>query len=98
MKSMLTTRGHIAFNILPRDEADAIRFLAAIRMVFSQQTVCLSVPNYINMVVFAFNEPPKFTHQQIEQRLDELAHFWQIDFSTMWQIMLKENPAGSGVL
>lgn len=98
MKSMLTTRGHIAFNILPRDERDAIRFLAAIRMVFAQQTVCLSVPNYINMVVFAFNETPKFTHQQIEQRLDELTHFWQIDFSTMWQIMLKENPSGSGVL
>lgn len=98
LKQRLSPTGHIVFNILTTDPRQAMTFLAAIRIVFAQQTVCLSVPKYSNMLVFAFNEQPKITTEQIENRLDDYQHYWQLDFSSFWQQMQKDNPAGSGVL
>jgi len=98
LKQRLSPTGHVAFNILAKNQADAMCFLAAIRIVFAQQTVCLSVPRYRNMLVFAFNSEPKITEQNIEKRVEDYQHYWELDFPSFWQQIKKDNPAGSGVL
>ncbi len=98
LKQQLTLNGQIAFNILVKNDADFMQFLAAIRIVFAQQTICLSVPKYRNVVVFAFNRSPKLTRLQVEERLAQFEQYWGLDFQSEWLQMLKENPAGSGVL
>jgi spermidine synthase len=98
MRQCLTENGHIAFNLLVANDADFMLFLAAIRVAFGEQTVCLSVPNYRNVLVFAYNSQPQFTHQQIEHRIDEFKRVWQLGFDDFWSRIQQENPRGSGVI
>jgi spermidine synthase len=98
LKQRLSPTGHCVFNILTTNPREAMTFLAAIRIAFAQQTICLRVPNYSNMLVFAFQEKPIITAEQIENRIADYQHFWQLDFETFWRLFLKDNPEGSGLL
>jgi len=98
MRQRLSKNGHIAFNILTSTEAEFMLFLAAIRLAFGGQTLCLSVPRYRNVLVFAYNSKPQLTKPQIEQRIEEYKRLWKLDFGHYWQQFQQENPKGSGVI
>ena len=97
-RSLLTKNGHIAFNLLVDDSSDFLHHLSAIREVFDRRTVCLSLPNYRNTVIFAFNDSIPYIATDIMSRLPEIEPLWGIEFSNFYQQMLKDNPQGSGVL
>ena len=73
--------------------------LQNIREAFERRTLCLSVPNHKNIIVFAFNQPASFhTIDELELRLRVAKDDWGIDFKTQLEQLRNDNPIGSGVL
>jgi spermidine synthase len=98
-RARLTDKGYISVNLLVDDAEGFMRYLAAIRDVFDRQTLCLSLPNYRNIVILAFNKlPPYISSCEIEQRLPGLEKLWGLELTEFYQQMLKDNPKGSGIL
>lgn len=98
-RARLTEKGYVSINLLVDDANGFMHYLAAIRDVFDRQTICLSLPNYRNIVILAFNQlPPYLSTEDIENRLPILEKEWGLEFSEFYQQMLKDNPKGSGVL
>ena len=97
-RSLLTEQGHIAFNLLVNDGTALMHFLAAIHPAFEGLMNCLSVADHRNIVVLAYNNPPKILAEKIPARLDELEQKWGLEFMMFYQQMLKDNPKCSGVL
>lgn len=97
-RALLTENGHIAINLIVKDAQAFLDNLAVIRQVFEKQTVCLSLTEHKNILVYAFNQACQHTPQQIEQSLPELQRVWQFEFDDFYQQMLTNNPAGSGII
>ncbi|HSG93068.1 MAG TPA: hypothetical protein VK999_05090, partial [Methylotenera sp.] len=96
-RNQLTAKGHLALNLLVDDAAGFLAALKLIRQVFARRTVCLSLENHRNIVVFAFNDAPEFLPPLTDQRLQSLMQHWPIELDEFYQRMQKENPAGSGI-
>jgi spermidine synthase len=98
-RARLTESGYVSINLLVDDANGFMHYLAAIREVFDCQTVCLSLPNYRNIVILAFNQqPPYILPDEIENRLATLEKKWGLELTEFYQQMLKDNPKASGVL
>lgn len=95
-RALLTPQGQVAFNLLINDGNGFMHYLAAIRRVFDQRTACLSIPNYRNIVIFAFNSSSLYPSISPE-RLALLEQDWGIEFEAFYQQMLIDNPSNSGV-
>lgn len=96
-RAQLTVKGHLAINLLVDDADGFLAALKVIRQVFNKRTVCLSLENHRNIVVFAFNDAPEFLPPLTEQRMQSLMQYWSIELDAFYQRMQKENPAGSGI-
>lgn len=96
-RNNLTSTGHLAINLLVDDAEAFVDALKTIRQVFDRRTVCLSLENYRNIVVFAFNAMPAFLPPLSTERLRSLEQDWSIELIAFYQRMQKENPAGSGI-
>ena len=97
-RALLTEHGHIAINLIVKDAGGFLNAVATIRQVFDKQTVCLSLTEHKNILVYAYNQPCLLSQQEIEQRLPKLQHDWQFEFNDFYQQMLKDNPEGSGII
>lgn len=96
-RQRLSPSGHIAINLIVEDEQGFLQRLSAIRHAFDKQTLCLSLPEHRNILVFAFNQMP-LDSVLSESKLLTLQRQWQIEFSEFYQQMLKDNPKGSGII
>ncbi len=96
-RAMLTDNGQLSLNLLVDNEADFKRCLAVIRNVFDRQTVCLSLAEHRNTVVFAFNNKPQILPIELNKHIPLLESLWGLEFGEFYQQMLKDNPANSGV-
>lgn len=96
-QSILTKNGQVVFNLLVDDANAFLHYLSVIRDIYGRRTVCLSLPNYRNTVIMAFNHSPSFLPEEIAARLSDLEALWGLDFTTFYQQMLKDNPRQSGV-
>lgn len=96
-RAQLTAKGHLALNLLVDDAEGFLAALKLIRQVFNKRTVCLSLENHRNIVVFAFNDVPEFLPPLSAQYLQSLMLYWSIELDAFYQRMQKENPAGSGI-
>ncbi len=97
-RALLTQQGHIAINLIVKDAQDFLNTLAMVRQVFDKQTICLSLTEHKNILVYAYNQRCHLTQQQISQSLPDLQQIWQVEFNDFFQQMLKDNPAGSGII
>jgi spermidine synthase len=95
-RTLLRPLGHVALNLLVNDSNEFMHYLAAIRREFSRQTVCLSIPNYRNSVILAFNNAPLYPTIS-PAHLAQLEQNWAIEFKVFYQQMLIDNPKNSGV-
>lgn len=95
-KALLTEHGQVSFNLLVEGANEFMHYLSAVRRTFKQRTVCLSLPNYRNTVVLAFNSAPSFM-SPLNERIVSLEYGWGIEFTEFYQQMLIDNPANSGV-
>ena len=72
--------------------------MAVIREAYDRQTVCLSLAEHRNVLVFAFNHIDQAGTALAQADLDILERQWQVEFGQFYQQMLLDNPKGSGVL
>jgi len=99
MRACLSPGGVVVFNLLACDATMFTNFLRHIRHVFARKTVCLGVPGYKNVVIFAFvQDPPYSTLAQLRARAPVLQQAWGLPFSALVAQMQQDNPPGSGAL
>jgi spermidine synthase len=95
-RAILTPQGQVAFNVLVHDGNQFMQHLAAIRRIFERRTVCISMPNYRNTVILAFNNATTYSTISPE-RITKLERDWGIELEEFYQQMLMDNPVNSGV-
>lgn len=95
-REILTPQGQISLNALVNGSNTFMRHLSLLRQVFERRIVCLSMPNYRNTVVLAFNNAPTYMTMSPE-RLATLEYDWGVEFKEFYQQMLIDNPVNSGV-
>ncbi|MBL1320343.1 MAG: hypothetical protein COA63_004690 [Methylophaga sp.] len=96
-RAILTENGQLSLNLLVDNENYFKRGLSAVRDVFDRQTVCLSLANHRNTVIFAFNNAPQILPAELEKHIPILESLWGLEFGEFYQQMLKDNPVNSGI-
>lgn len=98
LKHQLSEEGLLTINLLVADAASFSQTLTVIRKVFDRQTLCLSIPDHDNIIVFAFNKEPMYRSvDALQARIKKLSAHWEIDYLTLLNRIQHENPTGSGV-
>lgn len=98
-KQQLSTRGVLAINLLVTDTQSLREMLVTLRALFDRKTLCLAVPDHKNIVVLAFeDQPPYHSSEQLAGRVKPLAESWGLDFDSLLEQLLKDNPQGSGII
>ena len=94
----LSSHGVLAINLVPHNADEFSQQLAAIRTVFPARTLCLSVPEHHNVMVFGFVQHSLFTHiAELQSRITGLEQQWPLPFTAFLERMIHDNPEGSGV-
>jgi spermidine synthase len=97
LKQQLSTRGVLAIDLLVNDAQSFAQALAGIRKVFERQTLCLSVPDHKNIIVFAFNRRPvNPSLKELKARVKELTEIWGLEFPVFIEQLKNDNPEGNG--
>jgi spermidine synthase len=97
-RKRLGEEGALVLNIIPKDAEFFSKALWNIRQAFDLYTVCLSVPEHKNILVFAFNGLPQYSNISIlDQRVPTLVEQWGMEFDQFLMRMKEVNPRGSGV-
>jgi len=105
-RSHLTSGGVLVINMMPDNAGDFAQGLWNIRQIFDQRTVCLSVPEHNNILVFAFNGEPRYGDiHELQQHISTLDppldqasdQHWRLEFDDFLTRMQQENPIGSGI-
>ena len=90
--------GALVLNIIPQGAEDFSKALWNIRQAFDLYTVCLSVPEHKNILVFAFNGLPQYSDiSMLDQRVPTLIQQWGLEFDQFLMRMKEINPPGSGI-
>lgn len=98
LKCQLSHDGVIVFNILIEDPQSFKSMLQMMRYIFDKRTLCLTVPDYKNIVVSVFNNQPRSLGKQLDLRDKKLMRYRGIDFEYLSSQLIKDNPAGSGII
>jgi len=98
LQRQLSTQGVLAIDVLVDDAASFTLVLSRIRKVFKQKTLCLSVAGHKNVIIFAFNQPPKICSMQtLAARVADLTKLWGLEFSVFIEQLKKDNPVDNGI-
>jgi len=90
--------GALVLNIIPKDAEVFSKALWNIRQAFDLYTVCISVPEHKNILVFAFNGSPQYSDiSMLDQRVPTLIQQWGLEFDQFLIRMKEINPRGSGI-
>lgn len=97
LKHQLSEDGCLAINLLVTNAASFSQKLTIIRKIFDRQTLCLSIPDHDNIIVFAFNKKSIYhSTDELQARIKKLSTHWKIDYLALLRRIQKENPEGSG--
>ena len=98
LRSQLSEQGVLALDLLVDDAQSFTQALSNIREVFDRQTLCLSVPNHRNIIIFAFKQPPQnCSLQELSRRIAQLSDIWGLDFFAFIEQLKKDNPGNNGI-
>jgi len=93
----LAPGGYLSINLITKDNTHFLEHLSTLRQVFNKRTVCLSLPEHRNVILFAFKQAEEDV-LPTQSSLKHLQQQWQIEFSDFYEQMKKDNPTGSGVI
>lgn len=96
-KQQLSSRGLLVMNLLVEDSERFREILLRLRNAFDRRTVCVGFDDHWNIIVMAFNSPPDYPADELEQRCECFRSAHDIDLSQHVDRMRQENPSGSGV-
>jgi len=97
-KQQLSDNGVLAINLLVADAHSFSQTLQTLRTQFDKRTLCLSIPGHKNIIVFAFNEMPRYhSIDELSTRLSEIKKDWELDLSAELTQLQTDTPDGSGI-
>lgn len=98
LKNVLNEQGVLIINLLV-DNADEFNHkVTTIRQTFNAQTLCASIPQHKNIVVYAFNNRPVYhSKQKLLVKVKSVQKDWGLDYSALLDQLLRENTEGCGV-
>jgi len=96
LKNQLSVQGVLAINLLVSDAQSFKQALITVRKVYDKQTLCLTVPDHKNIVVFAFNNQVKaYSGETLKPKIVSLSQMWGVDFEVLFERLQRDNPVGS---
>ncbi len=96
LKNQLSEQGVLVMNLLVNDAQSFHQALITIRKVFERKTLCLTVANHKNIVVFAFNNHAKvYSSATMKSQIVSLSQTWGIGFEALFKQLQSDNPVGS---
>ena len=99
LKSCLSNRGAVAYNLLINSETAFKTFYKLLRQTFAKQTLCLETEDYENLLLYALNfEPEKRSMMQNLEFSQELQSKYQLPFGQILSVIYDINPVDSGVI
>ncbi len=95
----LEANGMLIVNLITNN-ADTFRnILWHMRQQFDRSTLCLTVPQHLNVIVFAFKQRPgEVGLASLQQKAEELSKRFELDFSEWAQQLFSTNPTADGEL
>jgi spermidine synthase len=95
-KKQLSERGVLVINLLVSNAQSLSQSLANIRKVFERKTLCLTVPDHKNIVVFAFKKhSDSCSDTELNLQAKVLSEVWGVNFSGICERLRSDNPASS---
>ncbi len=98
-RERLSLNGVLCVNLLVRDAEHFATILQAIRRAFSAGSLCATLENYTNIVVYAFRQPPpELSLKGLRQRAHELRGGYPLDFPAFVKNLNRNNLSQDGQL
>ena len=95
-KKQLSECGVLVINLLVSDAQSFSQSLVNIRKIFERQTLCLTVPDHKNIVVFAFNKNSECCSEaSFQLHMAALDEKWGVNFNMLLEQLRCDNPADS---
>lgn len=95
----LSENGMLILNLLTNDADIFKHILWVLREQFDRSTLCLSVPQHMNIVVFAFKQRPTDLRLEILQaKAEKLSKQYKLNFSEWVTQLFSTNPTVDGEL
>ncbi|ALP52593.1 hypothetical protein Tel_05210 [Candidatus Tenderia electrophaga] len=95
----LNHSGMLVINLITDDAETFKSILQRLRRQFDCNTLCLSVPGHINIIVFAFRQrPTRLSSPALSRRAIELNKRFEMNFSEWAQQLFSTNPTEGGEL
>ncbi|VAW53103.1 hypothetical protein MNBD_GAMMA06-1964 [hydrothermal vent metagenome] len=99
LKQQLSKQGVLAIDLLVDNAQSFTQALVAIRKVFKRQTLCLSVPDHKNIIIFAFNKPLiNYSVKKLTTRVKKLTEIWGLEFPVFIEQLKNDNPDNNGIM
>ena len=96
LKNQLSEHGALVMNLLVSDAQSFHQTLITIRKVFKRKTLCLTVPNHKNIVIFAFNNHTEiYSNATMKYQVVSLGEIWGVDFEVLFEQLKNDNPVGN---
>jgi spermidine synthase len=95
-KKSLSKQGILIINLITESEQKFTRFLANLRQIFNKQTLCMSIPEHQNIMLYGFRKPTRIDQAKLVPKIPPLTEQWQIEFSTFLAQMMNDNPTHQG--
>ncbi len=97
-RKALTDCGVLVLNLLAQDAESFSQAVWNVRRCYDKRVVCLSVPEYKNIELFAFpGSVPQQLPGELESLASDMTKRWGIAFLPLAERMRQENPVGSGL-
>lgn len=89
----------LILNLLTTDAETFKKLLWMIRQQFHRSTLCLTVPDHINVIVFAFKQrPTEHTLPTLLKKAELLNQRFELDFTGWARQLFSTNPVVDGEL
>jgi len=97
-KQQLSGYGVMVMNLLVDDARSFASMLADIRNVFHRRTLCHSIPDHKNIIVFSFKQAAiKTSTAELAGHMKKLTSCWGLEFSVFLEQLKEDNPSDKGV-
>lgn len=98
-RERLSSTGVLVMNFVSPDANLFRTTLRILRQQFDHATLCLTVPNYLNIVIFAFKQRPgSLQRQALATGAKPLAKQFELDFEGYIENLFTTNPTVDGEL
>lgn len=93
LSRLISEKGVVAVNFVVDDESDALRLMQLMYEGFEQHILCLSVGEYMNLVVLGFKQDPlTLCWEELHNGIRSLSERFEMDYNNLLINLIQNNP------